>query len=308
MAAAVELVPVAQFAEARARPSGATAGRSRAGRCETPVGTSIGARARSSREALPVQPRRRRAGAGQPVEHDVVEHLVARRARSRGRRRSRSRRRTSRRSTRPGRPANRPGRSRASAAGSTAPSSSRSRRSVVLRSAASAACSASVQVAACPGRAGASGMLRWMPASARRSMLADARRDHRAPVAALGAVAVVAEPRHQLDPGRGDPLDVPAGRGRACRRSRSPAATGTTTWKASGLPPCAVGSVSGPITLRNSTTEPGQPCVITSGSASGVRRADVQEVDVEPVDLGPELRRGVEPRLAAAASRSRRAQ
>ena len=40
------------------------------------------------------------------------------------------------------------------------------------------------------------------------------------------------------------------------------------TWKASSaLPPWATGSVSGPITLWNSITEPGQPWVINSGRA-----------------------------------------
>ena len=41
-----------------------------------------------------------------------------------------------------------------------------------------------------------------------------------------------------------------------------------------------------PMTLWNSTIEPGQPWVMTSGNASWLRRADVQEVDVEAVDLG----------------------
>jgi pimeloyl-ACP methyl ester carboxylesterase len=45
---------------------------------------------------------------------------------------------------------------------------------------------------------------------------------------------------------------------------------GHTTWKASAArPPCATGSASGPTTSRNSTTEPGQPCVTISPSASG---------------------------------------
>ena len=49
-----------------------------------------------------------------------------------------------------------------------------------------------------------------------------------------------------------------------------PGSDGQTTWKASsGLPPCATGSVSGPMTLKNSTTDPGQPCVKTSGVAVG---------------------------------------
>ena len=34
-------------------------------------------------------------------------------------------------------------------------------------------------------------------------------------------------------------------------------------------PPKAAGSVSGPMMFMNSTTEPGQPCVMISGRASG---------------------------------------
>ena len=33
------------------------------------------------------------------------------------------------------------------------------------------------------------------------------------------------------------------------------------------MPPCAVGSVSGPTVSSSSTTEPGQPWVMTSGNA-----------------------------------------
>lgn len=45
---------------------------------------------------------------------------------------------------------------------------------------------------------------------------------------------------------------------------------GTTTWKASAAsPPWATGSLNGPTASRNSTIEPGQPCVMTSGVASG---------------------------------------
>ena len=36
-------------------------------------------------------------------------------------------------------------------------------------------------------------------------------------------------------------------------------------------PPCAVGSVSGPMTPSSSITEPGQPCVMISGSAFSCR-------------------------------------
>ena len=49
-----------------------------------------------------------------------------------------------------------------------------------------------------------------------------------------------------------------------------PGSDGTTTWKASaGSPPWARGSVRGPISSRNSTTDPGQPWISSSGVASG---------------------------------------
>ena len=47
-------------------------------------------------------------------------------------------------------------------------------------------------------------------------------------------------------------------------------------------------------------TEPGQPWVMMTGSAFSCSRADVDEVDVEPVDLGHEVRQGVQLRLAPA--------
>jgi hypothetical protein len=48
-----------------------------------------------------------------------------------------------------------------------------------------------------------------------------------------------------------------------------PGIDGITTWNASeAFPPCAVGSVSGSTIFSCSTTEPGQPCVTISGSAS----------------------------------------
>jgi hypothetical protein len=50
----------------------------------------------------------------------------------------------------------------------------------------------------------------------------------------------------------------------------TPGRDGTTRWKASpGSPPCARGSVSGPIRSRYSTTVIGQPWVAMSGRASG---------------------------------------
>ena len=105
----------------------------------------------------------------------------------------------------------------------------------------------------------------------------------------------------------------PARRGRgpsrprsALPRSRSPGRDGITTSNASSaLPPWAVGSVSGPMTSSISMTEPGPAVRDDQRQRVLVLRPDVDEVDVEPVDLGRELRERVELRLEPAPSRSR---
>jgi NAD(P)-dependent dehydrogenase (short-subunit alcohol dehydrogenase family) len=75
--AAVELVPVAQVAEAPLDPALATGGRSRLGKTEQPTGTSTGPRDVDARRSSPstAAPTTRRCR--QPVEHHVVEQLVA---------------------------------------------------------------------------------------------------------------------------------------------------------------------------------------------------------------------------------------
>ena len=60
-------------------------------------------------------------------------------------------------------------------------------------------------------------MLRWMPVSVLGVPHAERRGDLRPPVAALGAVARVAEPGHQLVPGVGDALRRPTRAASACR-------------------------------------------------------------------------------------------
>ena len=102
-------------------------------------------------------------------------------------------------------------------------------------------------------------------------------------------------------PGLGDRRGHPSLARSACPRSRSRAATGSRRRRRQRrLPPYAVGSVSGPMIFSCSTTEPGQPWVMMIGRAFGVPRADVDEVDVEPVDLGQELRQRVQLRLERA--------
>jgi hypothetical protein len=58
--------------------------------------------------------------------------------------------------------------------------------------------------------------------------------------------------------------------------------------------------VSGSTIFSCSTTEPGQPCVTISGSAFVMFRTHVDEMNVESIDLGDELRQALQPRLALA--------
>src|SRR4051794_23456248 len=92
-------------------------------------------------------------------------------------------------------------------------------------------------------------------------------RDAGAHVAALGDVAGVAETAHQLGPcTRRTTRSQPNSTGSPERPY--PGRDGSTRWKASSpLPPCAVGSVSGPTESSSSITEPGHPWVMISGSA-----------------------------------------
>ena len=112
---------------------------------------------------------------------------------------------------------------------------------------------------------------------------------------ACSRAASSARPRH----GRcaRDPSPAPSG----VPRSRSPAATGSRR-RRRPRPGRRTrsGSVSGPMSLICSNTEPGQPWVMISGSAFGWRRADVDEVDVDAVDGRHELRQGVQLRFGLA--------
>lgn len=77
-----------------------------------------------------------------------------------------------------------------------------------------------------------------------------------------------------------------------------PGSDGQTTWKASkGSAPYASGSLSGPMTSRSSTIDPGHPWVGTRGTAFRAWRPDVNDVDGDAVYLDAALRQGVEPRL-----------
>ena len=124
---------------------------------------------------------------------------------------------------------------------------------------------------------------------------------HGAPVAALRDEAGVAEPLHQRDPGGGDPRRVPARRRRPGgeavagdrgdhdveRVRRGPAISG------------GIGQRPDDLELLDDRARP------AVGDDDRQRifmpRADVDEVDVEPVDLGDEIRqaRSAAPRICA---------
>ena len=128
-------------------------------------------------------------------------------------------------------------------------------------------------------------------------MRADGQRDHRAPVAALRAEAVVAEPEHELLPRRRDAADVPSG----LRRLVGPAVAGQRRHD-------EVERVGRVAAVRDRIGERpdhlqelddrSRPAVgHHQRQRVGLRRAHVEEVDAEAVDRRAELRERVELRL-----------
>ena len=140
----------------------------------------------------------------------------------------------------------------------------------------------------------------WMPAQCAASQRADRRRHRRAPVAALRAVARIAQALHQLGPGRGDAVDAPAGgRGLAgeaeARQRRADHVEG----------------IGGVAAMRDRIDQRLDHLVELDDRArpamgddqrhrAGMRRARMDEMDVEPVDRGGELRKAIEQRFACA--------
>ena len=120
-------------------------------------------------------------------------------------------------------------------------------------------------------------------------------------VAALGDVAGVAEAAHQLRPGARDAAGVPAGldvgsRGEAVAGQRRQHQVERVLGRA---------AVRGRVGERADDPEQldhraGPAVRDDQRQRVRVRRPDVDEVDVHPVDLGRELRQRVQPRLARA--------
>ena len=127
-----------------------------------------------------------------------------------------------------------------------------------------------------------------------------------APVAALGDVARVAEPLHQHDPGAGDADRVPAGRGRLAREA---VARQRRDHQVEGVrrAPAVRGGIGQRLDDLQLLDDRARPAVRDDERQRVlVLRADVDEVDVEPVDLGDELRAGrsAAPRPCASRGRS----
>src|SRR5262249_36493785 len=129
------------------------------------------------------------------------------------------------------------------------------------------------------------------PRDVLRILLAQACTHARAPVASLGAVALVAEPRHQRRPCPSDSLDAPA---RAARLAAEPVAGE----RRDDAVEAGVGE------RLKSVDElddgPGPAVGEDERERLRERRAGVQEVHGHAVDLGPELADRLEPCLAAA--------
>ena len=129
----------------------------------------------------------------------------------------------------------------------------------------------------------------------------DPRRDLGSPVAALRAVARVAEATHQLDERVRDAPHVPArgarGLGEAVARQGGRDHVERVLGATAVRPP---GRVSRGMTSRNSTTEPGQPWMMSSGKRVRVLGTRVDEVDRLAVDTGAKVLELVELRLLCA--------
>ena len=140
-------------------------------------------------------------------------------------------------------------------------------------------------------------MLVWMREQSRRGLQAHLIDDERTPVAALGDVAGVAEALHQLRPGSGHALGAPAG---ARRLSGEPVARHRRDHDVEcvfGLPAVSdgIGQRSDELDLLEHRARPA--VVDDQRKRILLLRPDVDEMNVEPVDVGHELRQGLELRF-----------
>ena len=143
-------------------------------------------------------------------------------------------------------------------------------------------------------------MLEWMPSSPGGRLRTDHVGDLRAPVAALRDPAGVAESLHQLDPGVRDVDGAPSGRRRLLRVAVSGHGGDDDVERVGRV--AAVGGRVGERADDVEHLDDGPRPAVRDDDRQGVlvRRLHVDEVDVEAVDLGQELREGVEPGLEPA--------
>ena len=141
-------------------------------------------------------------------------------------------------------------------------------------------------------------MLVWMPSSSGWRLCCHQIRDDRAPVAALRDELRVSQALHQRRPRRARCAPGPSRSWPACRRTRSPASTESPRGRRPlRLPPCAVGLISGSTIFSCCEDRAGPAVRDDERQRVLVLRADVDEMDVQPIDLGDELRQRVQPRL-----------
>ena len=273
------------------------------GKTEQPAGTlTVSGAARRSTRHLPQLSQYSRADDAPVPGSQYSMRLSSSSSRAStfsGRRRSRSRPRTSRRPRRRGPRASRPARSRASGAGWPARRSSRSPLA--------AAPERDKGLALPVGKGPEGGRVRRRqrrdqvdPRDVARVLAADAGADAGSPVAALRAVAPVAEPGHQLRPGGGDPLDAPT------RPRGLPAETVARQRRAHHVERVGRGAAMGdrvgqrPDHLQE-LHHRARPAVRHDQRQRALMgRAYVDEADRQPVDLGAEVAQCVEPRLGHA--------
>jgi hypothetical protein len=123
-------------------------------------------------------------------------------------------------------------------------------------------------------------------------------RDGRAPVAALCDEAVVSEPLHQLDPGAPDPWGIPPGLGRLRREPVAWQRWNHEMERVRGVRALRGWVREGLDDLQLLDDRPRPAVGHDQRQRVPVPGADMQEVGVQPGDLGEEVRQGVERCLA----------
>src|SRR5215471_12115993 len=126
------------------------------------------------------------------------------------------------------------------------------------------------------------------------------RRDARAPVAALGEIVAVAQPPHQDRPCPRDSRQAPAARDRFVRKAKAWKRGKNDMEGVSGLT-TVFGRVGQRIDDIEKFDDATRPAVGQDDRARMlVRRTNLQKVNTQTVDVGPELRIGVQTSLETA--------